>query len=333
MSDSSNEPSLVSVIMPAFNAAGTIGAAISSVINQDWPAVELIIIDDGSSDGTLAIAQAYEKTSTDRRRVVVLTQGNAGPSTARNRGIEQSQGELIALCDADDQLMPNYLSIMVKFLSQHPQRTIVVSDAYLLTPTGITPGRHLLRERIPSPSAQRLAMLQNNIGCIFSIFPRALITEVGDFEPTLRSCEDWDLWCRAVFAGWVIAKAPGCNALYRWVGDSLSSDTHTMQSAEDTVLERARAGLQLTGREQEFITKRLSVGSPFALASASEDSLRRGDFAAARRELVAAAQLLPTQRRVVIKSRIARVPGGTRLLGRRQQRVDRMVGYSEKMRR
>ena len=87
---------LVSVVIPTFNRAATIVRAVESVLQQTYRPLELIVVDDGSTDGTSEVLQAYGKA------VVYVRQDNAGPAAARNRGIRESQGDMVAFLDSDD---------------------------------------------------------------------------------------------------------------------------------------------------------------------------------------------------------------------------------------
>ena len=97
----------VSVVMPAYQAERTIGAAISSVLSQTYKDLELVVVDDGSSDATADIVGAH------RGPIQLLRQPNSGVANARNRGIAASNGELITFCDADDFLFEQHLAALV----------------------------------------------------------------------------------------------------------------------------------------------------------------------------------------------------------------------------
>ena len=102
----------ISVVIPAFNRAHLVGDAIRSVLDQDRPADEIIVVDDGSTDETAAVAAAFP--------VRVVRQENRGIGGARNRGIEESSGDLLAFLDSDDLWMPNRLSVQLRRLSEVP---------------------------------------------------------------------------------------------------------------------------------------------------------------------------------------------------------------------
>ncbi|HSD77805.1 MAG TPA: glycosyltransferase family A protein, partial [Solirubrobacteraceae bacterium] len=103
----------VSVVIPAFDAEATVGGAISSALWQTYRDLEVVVVDDGSRDGTNAIAAAFPDP------VRAVRQENAGVAAARNRGIAEAKGELIAFCDADDVLLPRHLEELVATYDRH----------------------------------------------------------------------------------------------------------------------------------------------------------------------------------------------------------------------
>lgn len=112
----------MSVILPTFNRADTILRAVHSVLAQTFSDWELLIIDDGSTDNTVALVERLDP------RVRVVRQDNAGVYVARNRGLALSRGEYIAFLDSDDEWMPNFLAITVAFLRAHPQEHFVSTE-------------------------------------------------------------------------------------------------------------------------------------------------------------------------------------------------------------
>lgn len=113
MPDHPFQQGLVSIVLPAFNAAAVIGEAIDSVLAQTYPHWELLIIDDGSTDDTMAVVHSYED-----RRILLLRQTNQGVSIARNRGLDVASGEFITFLDADDALPPRSLESRVHLLQR-----------------------------------------------------------------------------------------------------------------------------------------------------------------------------------------------------------------------
>src|SRR5689334_21559100 len=134
----------VSVVTPAFDAAQTIGATVASVLGQTYRDVELVVVDDGSTDRTAAIAEAHGEP------VRVVRQENRGVAAARNRGIEAAAGELIAFCDADDVLLPEHVERLVRLWDE--RGGIATANSYWLLPGGI--GKTRYRGGFPKPDEQ-----------------------------------------------------------------------------------------------------------------------------------------------------------------------------------
>ena len=182
-----NKP-LVTVIIPTYNRGWIIHEAIDSVLDQDFNDYELIVVDDGSEDNTLEILEAYGKA------IKVLQQGNRGVSAARNRGIEESTGRLIAFLDSDDLWLPKKLSTQVKFFENNADALInQTQEIWNRNGLRVNPKkRHhkfsgMIFERslelcLVSPSAVMIA--------------KDLFDTVGVFDENLPACEDYDLWLR-----------------------------------------------------------------------------------------------------------------------------------------
>lgn len=133
----SQDSSKVTVIMPVFNGAQYISEAIESVLAQTYRYLELMVIDDGSTDDTRLIVDRYIRENPGRIRY--LYQDNGGVSRARNRGIRESNGEFIAFLDADDQWMPENIALKMELFSQYPQYNLeaVFSEYYIEDKEGI----------------------------------------------------------------------------------------------------------------------------------------------------------------------------------------------------
>lgn len=193
---------LVSVIMPAYNAAPFILESVATVLSQDYPHLELIVVDDGSSDGTPELVQDLDP------RVRLLRQRNAGPAAARNRGIAEARGELLAFLDADDLWLPGKLRRQVAFLQAHPEVSIVYGGflRWFERPDGSFPPLPAPRgEDAPDEACEAAqsgwiytALLMDNIvHIITALIRRRVVDEIGSFDPGLQTGEDYDFWLRA----------------------------------------------------------------------------------------------------------------------------------------
>ncbi len=192
---------LVSVVMPAYNAKDCIGAAIESVLNQDYPNLELIIVDDGSTDGTVEEALRY------RTRVRVLRQTNSGPAAARNRGVSSAEGELIAFIDADDIWKSDKTSTQVAYLAAHPEVGVVfgrlirwfANDDGSFGPIPEATAEEQRAGIVPEESGWIYPemLLDSVIWIVSAMVRRSLWDVLGGLDPTLRIGEDYDFFIRA----------------------------------------------------------------------------------------------------------------------------------------
>lgn len=194
---SAGEPS-ISVIVPAYRAAGTIRRAVDGVLHQTYPAREILVIDDGSPDDLVRSLAAYGS------RVRILRQANQGAAAARNRGIDQSHGELIAFLDADDCWEKAKLERQVAVLRAHP-RVVLVAGRYFEQAPG-QPRREaswgdwdLLDRPLWPRGAQALAVAAH-IWTSTVLVRRTALREQR-FTPGLEPAEDGDLWIRLLGSG------------------------------------------------------------------------------------------------------------------------------------
>jgi len=309
----------VSVVVPAFDAEATLGAAISSALWQSYRDFEVVVVDDGSGDATGAIASSFPQP------VRVVRQENAGVAAARNRGVAEAQGELIAFCDADDVLLPQHLEALVAVYDRHGG--IATSNCYWLFPGGIDATRTRYKGRFPSPGRQRLAILEQNFVSTMSLFPKALVEQVGGFDEELEVAEDWDFWLRAIYAGHRVALQPKPLALYRR-GTGLSADEARMEEHAFAVLRKAYAREDLEPEERAYLKRRLAGPGPAELGRAGDDALRARNYREAARRYAEAAALAPSERPLVWKARAMRL--APRLTGplvrARQVRIEDRLG-------
>lgn len=199
---------LVSVIIPTYNRALTVGESIDSVLNQTYPNIEAILVDDGSTDETPAVLRSYG----DRIRVV--TQTNAGPAIARNRGIAVARGEIIALLDSDDQWMPDKIARQVSSLNEAgPEVTASLCNCTVLYPSGGRTSTFAIGDTMPKCSSgiwKNPAEVLLNRFVMFNqavAIRREVLERVGYFDETLRFGEDYDLPFRLALEGpWTILR-------------------------------------------------------------------------------------------------------------------------------
>lgn len=244
MAQPPNQP-LVSIIMPAFNAEPFLAEAIESVLAQTYQPLEIIVIDDGSTDQTVNIARSYGDP------VVVIEQANRGPAGARNTGFAAARGAIIALLDADDQWMPSRLERCVEVLQSDPQIGFVTTDAFLIEQDERTSLRwygSYHDHPFPERGSQLQEIANRNFVFVSAVFDRRLLDLVGGrLNELLWGTEDYDLWTRFVLAGAAAELIPEPLAWYRIRSDSISRARERQWKAHLAVLEEHLPSLWLRG--------------------------------------------------------------------------------------
>ncbi|MGW8301017.1 MAG: glycosyltransferase family 2 protein [Desulfobacterales bacterium] len=179
---------LVSVIIPTYNRGWVVQEAIDSVLDQDFSDYELIVVDDGSNDNTREILGAYGKA------ITVLQQSNRGVSAARNRGIAEAAGRLIAFLDSDDLWLPRKLTTQVKFFEENADAVInQTQEIWIRNGLRVNPKKR--HHKFSGMIFERSLAL-----CLVSpsavMIKKSLFDAVGVFDEQLPACEDYDLWLR-----------------------------------------------------------------------------------------------------------------------------------------
>jgi GT2 family glycosyltransferase len=153
------EPGLVSVVLPTYNRAYSLGEAIESVLTQTYRPLEIIVVDDGSTDNTAEIVAQY-----DSSMVRYITQGNAGVAAARNHGFAVARGEFISLIDSDDSWYPWKLALQVAFLRKFPEAGMVWTDMAAVRDDGTKVHDAYLRIFYKAYDRARTEDFMNNVG-------------------------------------------------------------------------------------------------------------------------------------------------------------------------
>ncbi|MET8454382.1 glycosyltransferase family A protein [Streptomyces sp. NPDC005209] len=178
---------VVSVVIPCHNYARFLPEAVSSVLAQTFEDWELVIVDDGSTDNTVEVAEGLIARHPDRR-ISLLQQANAGVSAARNTGIEAAVGRYILPLDADDMIAPTMLEKTVAVLDSDPEVAIASTDVFTFTDDDLPP------QVMPLPAYSRELLLQRLIMFYCSLYRREAWQTVGGYDENMRAGEDWDFW-------------------------------------------------------------------------------------------------------------------------------------------
>jgi glycosyltransferase involved in cell wall biosynthesis len=186
-------PDTVTVVIPCFNAAPFIADALRSVFDQQVGAIEVIVVDDGSVDDSVAIAESFPA-------VRVVRQANRGPAAARNLGVAHARGRLVAFLDADDVWLPGKLASQLALLESEPQVSVVYGAFYFWRPQQ---GAETLVTHPPDMEAAVRSgwlypeiLLDSLICIITAVVRRDVFDELGGFDEQLRTGEDYEFWIR-----------------------------------------------------------------------------------------------------------------------------------------
>jgi teichuronic acid biosynthesis glycosyltransferase TuaG len=191
---------LVSVIMPAYNVEPYIQDAIESVIKQTYTYWELIVVDDGSTDKTLAIIKALSEKDS---RIKYLSQNRGRQGKARNHAITNSHGKYIAFLDADDLWEPNKLQLQTDLLESRPDIDLVFTRGYNLLPDGSSTEINIAVKEWTWDTNNGELITANQLPILSVMAKRSAIESVGMFTeiPEIQNAEDYHLWIRMLKQG------------------------------------------------------------------------------------------------------------------------------------
>ncbi len=198
MTENQNKSPLVSVIIPSFNSDKYIKDTINSVLNQSYRNFEIIVVDDGSTDNTVAIVK--DMSLLESRIKYYTIQHSGRPSVPRNYGIERASGSMIAFLDSDDQWTKEKLSCQVKYLDEDPGISFVYSMSFTFGDVNIF-SEHFELFPLPFRVARNRGELikKGNTIPVSSVLIRKEVLEAEkgfDESPDLKAVEDYDLWLR-----------------------------------------------------------------------------------------------------------------------------------------
>jgi glycosyltransferase involved in cell wall biosynthesis len=210
---------IVTVVIPAFNAEPHIAEALASIRAQTVRDIEVIVVDDGSSDATVRTAAGFASDLD----LTVLTQANAGPAAARNAGVRRARGRYCAFLDADDLMLPDRLAAQADLLDRDRDMGLVYTDVMTFDDRGII---HRTRRTYSDPRAGMVLdhlLLDNFITTSTVMSPTERLIEVGLFGEARRVSEDFELWLRMA-ARWKVGFVDRPLVQYRRRPGSLSDD-------------------------------------------------------------------------------------------------------------
>jgi glycosyltransferase involved in cell wall biosynthesis len=206
-------PGLVSVVIPVYNREEFLAEAVESALAQEQVRLEVLVVDDGSTDGTPAVAGRYSD------RIIYLRQENAGPPAARNLGIRTARGEFLTFLDSDDLWPPQRTRRLLECLAAHPEAGGAMGHLqYLSVDVSRSSGFAAAR-------AEAEPVLNYNLSA--SLFRSERLRAVGEFDETMRYSDDWDWFVRAREQGLRIEILPEVTLINRRHGENLSNQRET----------------------------------------------------------------------------------------------------------
>ena len=240
---------LVSVVMPAYNAEPYLARAVESVLHQTLGDLELLIVDDGSSDETVPLALSFAERDP---RVRVLTQRNAGPGPARNLAFGAGTGRFFAFLDSDDEWDAAFLEENIALLVARPDVDIVIGNAR---------NRGGARDGHPCRPLRRNAQLitlaeilaDETSLFIMAVFRREVVDTIGGFDPAMFTNEEYEMWIRASLAGFAFARHTRPLGWYACRPDSLSSSDTRMLRGILRVFAKTRPALASGSPERAIL--------------------------------------------------------------------------------
>ena len=299
----SNTPK-ITVIIPAYNTARLIGAALDSVLQQSFQDLEILVINDGSPD----TPELEQVLAPYLPKIVYIKQENKRAAGARNTAIRQAKGEFLAFLDSDDTWLPNHLSSQMQLFADDPTLGLVYSNCFAYSDPART---QTFMDRCPSQGRATFAALiveRCQIPISTVVVRKSALEKAGLFDEALARCDDYDMWIRTAFHGAKIGYSSQVQArLNEGRPGSLGASEARMAEAYWRILEKAKQTLSLTDADRKVVEARAAEIRACYLVAEGKLSLRAGQFGEAAKMFAEANAVLesPKVRVVLLGLRIA----------------------------
>jgi glycosyltransferase involved in cell wall biosynthesis len=268
----------VSVVIPAYNVAPYIAETLNSVFTQTFTDFEVIVVDDGSSDGE----ELERNLEPYLERVRYVRQENRGAGAARNHGVREAQGEFIAFLDSDDLWLPEYLGEQVRFLREDSYDLAYV-DALLFGDSPIA-GKTYMQTAPSIGPVTFISLVRNDCNIITSgvVARRSALIKVGLFNESLRNGQDFELWTRLARNGGRLGYQRKVLLRYRCREGSLSGDMMNRLKREMRVYTYIADNYDLTDAERAELTRAMKLQRGAVDLATGKLNLLDGQFDKAR---------------------------------------------------
>lgn len=250
---------LISVVMPAKNAAATLAESLDSLARQSCKDFELVLVNDGSSDDTAAIAERY---AGDLALRLVTHESSQGVAASINDGLAASDSEFVARLDADDLALPQRLQHQLDFLRANPGVGVCGSHVEVFSDTD--PSQHFVLAHPTTSPAIRTALLQRCALAHPSVMcRRAVFEQVGRYDIRSDFAEDYELWCRASLLGVQFANLPEVLTRYRKHAGQVSQQKGQLQFERDIGIKQRYMAAFLQGESPGLLPQFLALQTRF----------------------------------------------------------------------
>ena len=288
-------PVRVTAVVPAYNRAAYLAEALDSALAQGFEGLDVLVVDDGSTDGTPAVLDSYGD------RIRRHRQENAGQSAAVNRGVELARGDLVALLDSDDAWLPGKLARQVPLLDADPGADLLYAGVEYVDGEGRPLPDARRADRTPSGDVLGDLLRENFLRTPTVLFRRAAFLKAGGYDKDLKCVNDWDMWLRLA-TGRRVLYDPAPSARYRLHGGQAVRDRRRMAEERVTVLERHLPRIERDAPGQAR-RARHSLGTRLLKLARLDLREGRGDDASAR--IARAVALAPSLRLEALRVRLA----------------------------
>lgn len=231
---------LVSVVIPTYNRAHLLGRALKSVLFQTYEHLDVIVVDDASTDNTEEVLASFR----DRRLRYIRHERNKGGSAARNTGIALSEGEYIAFLDSDDEWLPYKVEKHLRVFSEDPGCGVVFSAHIEIDRHGLT---RVHRDMGPEGWIYKDLLVSAVVGTTSAVVvKRECFETAGLFDETLPSCQDWDMWIR-IAKNYRFRRISEPLVRYYWHGNQISTNFEAVYKGHLAILQKYKEEIMKLG--------------------------------------------------------------------------------------
>jgi hypothetical protein len=268
-----------SIVIAAYNAARTIAETVESALAQTLPPLEVIVVDDGSTDGSVAALEPF------LGRIVCIRKARGGAASARNAALERARGDFLAVLDSDDAYLPERLDALAELAVARPDLDILCTDALLEVES--RPVTTFSAGCAFEVVDQRAAILERCF-CVAPAYRRTTLRGAGGFDESLRTGSDWECVIRLICSGAVAGAVDEPLYRYRFHDRSLTSDRVRTLRDRIALLENAGQAIALEDRQRDILAGSLAAQRAYLALTEAEAALRARSHDARSRALAAA---------------------------------------------